>query len=72
MFRIFIITMLFSSSGIFSQRLEIYGFIFTKPDSLPIKGAQVKLFKGEDSLIQTIHTDEKGQFIFNRVSTGTY
>jgi hypothetical protein len=56
----------------FGQRLEIYGFVFDKYDSLPIYQVKVCLYNDNDSILQTIFSEEKGQFIFNKTNSGVY
>ncbi len=70
--KLFIFFLLTTGLRTFGQRLEIYGFIFDRKDSLPLKNANVNLFNDKDSLLQTISSDEKGHFIFNKTTTGTY
>jgi len=56
----------------FGQRLEIYGLVFSKGDSLPVSEAKVSLYNEKDSIIESIFSDKKGKFMFQRTKPGVY
>jgi hypothetical protein len=55
-----------------AQRIEIYGFIHNKIDSLSVVDVNVSLYNAKDSLIEKTLSDSIGKFIFKKVDSGTY